>query len=100
MVADANGTLIDNAVIDIETQAMEYGRPVMLLSGQSDAQGSFAWQQQFFDGARQRIMVNVAPDPNSNAPFELFALAEQIEVEGIALLILTRLIGLATSRPF
>ena len=99
-VADVNGSNIENAVINIEAQAMGYDRPVLRLSGQSDAQGTFIWQQQFFDGAPHKVMVQVAPDPSSDVPLEPFALAERIEVEAVAPPILTRLIGLTYFTAF
>lgn len=98
--AMTDGTPINNAVLDVEVRSVEYDRPVMSLTGQSNSQGEFAWQQQFFDGAPHQVIVKVSPEPNSDVQFTPFVLAETIDVEGIAPPMPTRLISLAYFTAF
>jgi hypothetical protein len=93
-VTDVNGNPIENATFTVEARSVEYNRPVLNFVARSDSQGQFTWHLQFIDGSPHQVIVNVAPNPESDIQFPPFALAKTIEVEGIAPPLLTRLISL------
>ncbi|MGB3493230.1 MAG: hypothetical protein WBA57_10915 [Elainellaceae cyanobacterium] len=94
-VADASGNAFENAVLDVEVRSVEYGRAVTNFTTQTNTEGEFTWQQQFFDGAPHQIIVNVAPAPDAEGEFTPFTLAKTIDVNGVAPPVSTRMISLS-----
>lgn len=88
------GEPISAAVLDINTTSLEYERTVFDFTAQTDTQGEFVWEQQFFDGAPHLVTVHVSPAANSSIPFEPFEFSQRIDVTGVAPPLFVRLVSL------
>ena len=86
---------VQDLILNLKATQLENNWVAFAYQGVSDAAGTLTWQQQFFDGAPHKIEVEVAPAPNSNRTFQPFAVAQTIEVEGVAPPLLVRLISLS-----
>ena len=82
-------------MLDIHAVSLEYGLPVLMFQGPTDANGELTWQQQFFDGAPHQVIAEVSPPSSSDSVFEPFQIAKTIDVTGIEPALSTRLISLA-----
>jgi hypothetical protein len=94
MDAKTNQPATDVA-LKVTTTQLEHRWVAFAAQGIPDRNGTFAWQQQFFDGAPHRIEVEIAPQPNANRQFKPFRVAQTIAVEGVAPPLQVRLISLA-----
>lgn len=83
---------IRDAVFSIQSTQAENNWVAFAYEGAPDANGSIAWQQQFFDGAPHQIAVTVSP--SADRSFQPFQVMREIAVEGIAPPLQVRLIGL------
>lgn len=63
--------------------------------GTTDANGKFAWQQQFFDGDPHEVEVEFASKDNKATEFVPLRVTKAVSVEGIAPPLSVRLISLA-----
>lgn len=84
-----------DVVFKIATTQLEHNWTAFAYQGIADTNGEFKWQQQFFDGATHKLVVEVAPDLGSNRQFQPVVATQEIEVTRIAPPLVTRLISLA-----
>ena len=75
---------VSDAIFKLKSTQLENNWIAFAYQGVSDAKGSLAWQEQFFDGAPHKIEVEVLPNPKGNKQFQPFQVTREIEVEGIA----------------
>ncbi len=73
-----------DVVLKVTTTQLENNWVAFAYQGVLDRSGTFAWKQQFFDGAPHSITVEVSPQANSVLPFKPFQVAKTIAVEGVA----------------
>jgi hypothetical protein len=81
-------------ILNLKATQLENNWVAFAYQNVPDAMGQLTWQQQFFDGAPHKIEVEVAPAPSSNRKFQSFAVAQTIDVEGVAPPLWVRLISL------
>jgi hypothetical protein len=81
-------------LVRVKTTPLEDNWVAFAYEGVPDRNGTFAWQQQFFDGAPHHIEVEVAPQPKAARQFKPLQVAQNIAVEGIAPPLQVRLITL------
>jgi hypothetical protein len=86
---------VTDVALKVTTTQLENKWAAFAYQGIPDLNGTFAWQQQFFDGAPHRIEVEIAPQANANRQFKPFQVAQNIDVEGVAPPLHIRLITLA-----
>jgi hypothetical protein len=79
----------------VTTTQLENNWVAFAYEGVPDSSGTLAWEQEFFDGAPHRIVVEVLPRVNSTRQFQPLQVAETISVEGVAPPMFVRLISLA-----
>lgn len=91
-VKDGAGQPISDVLLNVTVTSLESGWTALAYQGTPDRDGKLTWQQQFFDGAPHQVAVNVLPQPSRQ--FQPFRVAKAIEVMGVALPLLTRLITL------
>ncbi len=75
---------VPNAEFEIQTTAIEGEWSAFSYRAIADANGQFAWQPQFFDGAPHRITVTARPQPATLKSFPPLQAAQTVEVEGVA----------------
>jgi hypothetical protein len=94
-VVDAkNRQPVTDVLVRVKTTPLEDNWVAFAYKGVPDRNGTFAWQQQFFDGAPHHIEVEVAPQPKAARQFKPLQVAQNIAVEGIAPPLQVRLITL------
>ncbi len=86
---------VTNMALKVTTTQLEDKWVAFAYEGTPDFNGTFAWQQQFFDGAPHRVEVEIAPQANADRQFKPFQVAHTIAVEGVAPPLQVRLITLA-----
>jgi hypothetical protein len=86
---------VSDVLLNIKTTALEDGWVPFAYQGIPDATGKLSWEQQFFDGAPHNIQVEVSPQPNASRQFTPLRVQKNVDVEGIAPPLTTRLIVLA-----
>jgi hypothetical protein len=86
---------VTDVSLKVTTTQLENSWVAFAYQGIPDRNGTFAWQQQFFDGAPHRIEVEVAPQAKANRQFKPFQVAQNLSVEGVAPPLQVRLISLA-----
>jgi hypothetical protein len=86
---------VSDVLLNIKTTALEDGWLAFAYQGIPDATGKLSWEQQFFDGAPHNIQVEVSPQPNTSRQFSPLQVQKNVDVEGVAPPIITRLIVLA-----
>jgi hypothetical protein len=84
-----------NVVLKVSTTQLDRRWVAFATQGIPGRNGTFAWRQQFFDGAPHRIEVEVAPQANADRQFKPVRVAHNIAVEGVAPPLQVRLIALA-----
>ncbi|MBR8832452.1 MAG: hypothetical protein Cpurp_14850 [Chlorogloea purpurea SAG 13.99] len=84
-----------DVMFDVKVTQIEHGWVAFAYQGVGDGQGKLQWQHQFFDGAPHKIEVEILPLPGGIEKFQPFKVQKQIEVEGVAPPLLTRLISLS-----
>jgi len=89
------GQPVTDAIVNIKTTPLEDEWVAFAYQGVTDTQGSFKWEQQFFDGAPHNVTVEVSPQPQAQRQFSPLKIAQEIEVKGIAPPLQSRLIVLA-----
>ncbi len=82
------------------TSKQEEGWTAFAYQGVLNEEGEFAWKQGFFDGAPHIIQVELSPQKDAKQQFTPFSLNQQIEVEGVAPPLTTRLISLGYMTAF
>lgn len=85
---------VPNAEFEIQTTATEGGWQAFSHQAIADANGQFAWQPQFFDGAPHHVMVTARPQSGAPRSFPPLQVAQTIEVEGAAPPLQLRLLAL------
>ncbi|MEH2069346.1 MAG: hypothetical protein V7K47_14485 [Nostoc sp.] len=85
---------VTDVVLKLTTTQLENNWVAFAYEGTPDSNGKLTWEQEFFDGAPHRIVVEVAPQANANRQFQPFQVAENIPVEGVAPPMSVRLISL------
>ncbi len=85
---------VTDVVFKLKTTQLENNWVAFAYQGIPEATGKFKWQQQFFDGAPHKLEVEVVPNPTANRQFQPVVATEEIEVDGVAPPLLTRLTGL------
>lgn len=85
----------NDVMFKIKTTPVEDEWVAFAYEGKADTTGKLKWQQQFFDGAPHKIEVEILPQSNAPEKFIPFVVEREIEVEGVAPPLLTRLISLA-----
>lgn len=85
---------VPNAEFEIQTTAIEGEWSAFRYRAIADANGQFAWQPQFFDGAPHRVTVTARPQPATLKSFSPLQVAQTIEVEGAAPPLQLRLLAL------
>jgi hypothetical protein len=85
---------VTDVALKVKTTQLEDNWVSFAYQGIPDLNGTFAWQQQFFDGAPHQVEVEVAPQPTSARQFKPFQVAQNIAVEGVAPPLQVRLITL------
>jgi hypothetical protein len=94
-VMDAkNHQPVTDVLVRVKTTQLENNWVAFAYEGVPDPNGTFAWQQQFFDGAPHHIEVEVAPQPKATRQFKPLQVAQNIAVEGIAPPLQVRLVSL------
>jgi hypothetical protein len=103
-VMDAkNHQPVTDVLVQVTTTQLDSNWIAFAYQGVPDRNGTFAWQQQFFDGAPHHIEVEVTPQPKAARQFKPLQVAQNISVEGVApplqvrlasLFYLTGLVGL------
>jgi hypothetical protein len=86
---------VTDVALKVKTTQLENNWVAFAYQGIPDRNGTFAWQQQFFDGAPHQVEVEVAPQENSARKFEPFQVARNLSVGGVAPPLQVRLITLA-----
>jgi hypothetical protein len=86
---------VTDVALKVTTTHLEDRWISFAYQGMPDRNGTFAWQQQFFDGAPHHIEVEVSPQGNSARQFKPFQVAQNLSVEGVAPPLQVRLIALA-----
>ncbi|MHC0067266.1 hypothetical protein ACWATR_30880 [Nostoc sp. UIC 10890] len=84
-----------DVVLSVKTTPVEDEWIALAFQGIPDRSGQLKWQQQFFDGAPHKIVVEVSPQANAERQFTQFQIQREIEVEGVAPPLFVRLIVLA-----
>jgi hypothetical protein len=85
---------VTDVALKVTTTQLENKWVAFSYEGTSDLSGTFAWQQQFFDGAPHHVEVEIAPKANAARQFKPFKVAQTIAVEGVAPPLQVRLITL------
>ncbi|WP_198013588.1 hypothetical protein [Crinalium epipsammum] len=88
------GIAVKDVDLKIKATQMEHDQTVFVYQGLSDVNGKLIWQQQFFDGASHQVEVEVSPKRSAINKFQPFTFSKEIEVEGIAPPLMSRLISL------
>ncbi|MFM2064574.1 MAG: hypothetical protein RLZZ507_4245 [Cyanobacteriota bacterium] len=88
------GEAIKDAVLKVQTIALEDDLTVFAYQGFPNPEGKLIWQEQFFDVAPHKVEIEATPLPNSPRQFSPIKVAQLVEVEGIAPPMSTRLISL------
>lgn len=86
---------VTDVALKVTTTHLENKWVAFAYESTPDLSGTFAWQQQFFDGAPHHIEVEIAPKANAARQFKPFRVAQNIAVEGVAPPLQARLIPLA-----
>jgi hypothetical protein len=86
---------VTDVTLKVTATQLEHHWVTFAYQGIPDRNGTFAWQQQFFDGAPHRIEVEVAPQAKATRQFKPFQVAQNVSVEGVAPPLQVRLIALA-----
>lgn len=86
---------VSDVLLNVKTTALEDGWVAFAYQGVPDATGKLSWEQQFFDGAPHNIQVEVSPQPNAPRQFSPLRVQKNVDVEGVAPPLTTRLIVLA-----
>lgn len=76
--------------LTIQASQLEGDRVIFATQAQTDAQGQFSWQAQFFDGSPHQVKVTIPANAEAN-PLQV---GQEIEVEGLEPTLLIRLISL------
>lgn len=83
---------IANLSLEIKAKQLEENLVVFKTQAETDTQGQFSWQHQFFDGSPHELTVTVSPKISSkNKPLKI---GKAIKVEAIHPPLFTRLISL------
>ncbi len=85
---------VTNVALKVTTTQLENKWVAFAYEGTPDLNGTFVWQQQFFDGAPHHVEVEIAPQANADRQFKPLQVAQTIAVEGVAPPIQVRLITL------
>ncbi|NEQ26567.1 MAG: hypothetical protein F6K28_47570, partial [Microcoleus sp. SIO2G3] len=84
-----------DVLLTIKTTPTEDEWVAFAYEGVADAKGQLTWEQQFFDGAPHKIEVKILPQPQARRQFSPLRIAQNIDVEGVAPPLHSRLIVLA-----
>ncbi len=84
---------ISNLPLTIKTNQLENNLVIFATQAETDSQGQFRWQQQFFDGSPHELTVTVSPNISSKS--QPLQIGKAIEVEAIHPPLVTRLISLS-----
>jgi hypothetical protein len=91
---------VTDVLLNVTTTQLEDNWVSFAYQSQPDNSGKLKWQQQFFDGAPHKIVIEVSPQPNAARQFQPFQVAQEIEVApvapplGIRLIVLTYFTGI------
>jgi hypothetical protein len=88
------GKAVKDLNLKIKAIQLEHNQTMFVYQGLSDINGKLIWQQQFFDGASHQVEVEVSPKAGEINKFQPFTFSKEIDVEGIAPPLMTRLISL------
>lgn len=88
------GIAVKDVDLKIKATHIEHDQTVFVYQGLSDVNGKLIWKQQFFDGASHQVKVEVSPKRSAINKFPPFTFFKEIEVEGIAPPLMSRLISL------
>jgi hypothetical protein len=83
---------ISNLPLTIKANQLESNLVIFATQAETDSQGQFRWQQQFFDGSPHELTVTVSPNISSKS--QPLQIGKAIEVEAIHPPLVTRLISL------
>jgi hypothetical protein len=84
---------ISNLPLTIKANQLESNLVIFATQAETDSQGQFRWQQQFFDGSPHELTVTVSPNISSKS--QPLQIGKAIEVEAIHPPLVTRLISLS-----
>jgi hypothetical protein len=84
-----------DVLLKIKTTPAEDEWVAFAYEGVPDAKGQLTWEQQFFDGAPHKVEVEILPQPQARQQFSPLRIAQNIEVEGVAPPLHSRLLVLA-----
>lgn len=94
-VRDAvTGQPAKDVVLKIKTTPTEEEWAAFAYQGVPDEKGQLVWEEQFFDGAPHQVEVEVSPQSQSTRQFSPLRVVQDIEVEGVAPPMQSRLIDL------
>ncbi|MEB3338165.1 MAG: hypothetical protein VKJ46_11925 [Leptolyngbyaceae bacterium] len=88
------GKPVTDLIFKVKITEAEDGWVAFAYTGSPNASGQLTWKQQFFDGAPHKIDVEVSPSSTSTHQFPPMRISREIEVEGVAPPMFTRLIVL------
>jgi hypothetical protein len=83
---------LSNLPLTIKTNQLESNLVIFATQAETDSQGQFRWQQQFFDGSPHELNVTISPNISSKS--QPLQIGKAIEVEAIHPPLVTRLISL------
>jgi len=83
---------ISNLPLTIKANQLENNLVIFATQAETDHQGQFRWQQQFFDGSPHELTVTISPNIASKS--QPLQIGKAIEVEAIHPPLVTRLISL------
>lgn len=99
VVDTTTGEPATDVVLNIKTTPVGDEWVAFSYQGVPDNQGKLMWEQQFFDGAPHKVTVDVSPQSQVRQ-FSPLRVAQEIEVEGVAPPLQSRLIVLVYLTSF
>ena len=93
-VTDNAGQPVKDVAFQVKAIALEDDLTMFAYKSIPDANGKLTWQEQFFDGAPHKIVVEVTPGVGSSRQFQPLKVEQEVDVKGIAPPIYIRLISL------
>ena len=86
---------VTDVIVKLKATQLENGWISFAHDGVTDTTGKLQWQEQFFDGAPNRIDSEISPQTTLVRQFQPFQVSQTLEVEGVAPPLSVRLISLA-----
>ena len=99
VVDTTTGKPASDVILNIKTTPAGEEWVAFAYQGMPDNQGKLMWEQQFFDGAPHKFTVEVSPQ-SQQRQFSSLRIAQEIDVQGVAPPLQSRLIVLAYLTSF